>query len=93
MYSREIFSGELLRSVPCCSIIVLMIPSFYILLFARYIDKGRHCLQKGPYFKDLLGILGPYFYFRVLIFTILASFTQRMSYLQALVPVYTVGKF
>ena len=66
MYSREIFSGELLRSVPCCSIIVLMIPSFYILLFARYIDKGRHCLQKGPYFKDLVlnkdlfGILGPY---------------------------------
>jgi len=44
-----------------------------------------HCLQKGPYFKDLLlnkdlfGILGPYLYFRVLIFTILVSFTQRMS--------------
>ena len=29
--------------------------------------------------KDLFGILGPYLYFRVLIFTILASFTQRMS--------------
>ena len=44
-----------------------------------------HCLQKGPYFKDLVlnkdvfGILGPYSYFRVLIFTILVSFTQRMS--------------
>ena len=43
------------------------------------------CLQKGPYFKDLVlnkdlfGILGPYLYFRVLIFTILVSFTQRMS--------------
>ena len=29
--------------------------------------------------KDLFGILGPYLYFRVLIFTVLASFTQRMS--------------
>ena len=29
--------------------------------------------------KDLFGILGPYSYFRVLIFTILVSFTQRMS--------------
>ena len=39
----------------------------------------------GPYFKDLVlnkdlfVILGPFFYFRVLIFTFLASFTQRMS--------------
>ena len=45
----------------------------------------QHCPKKGPYFKDLVlnkdlfGILGPYLYFRVLIFTILASFTQRMS--------------
>ena len=49
----------------------------------------RHCLQKGPYFKDLVlnkdllwhfgSLLGPYLYFRVLIFTILVSFTQRMS--------------
>ena len=31
--------------------------------------------------------------FRVLIFTIWVSFTQRMSYLQALVPVYSVRKF
>ena len=44
----------------------------------------RHCLQKGPYFKDLVlnkdlfGILGPYLYFRVLIFTILVLFMQRM---------------
>ena len=38
-----------------------------------------HCLQKGPYFKDLFGILGPYLYFRVLIFPILVSFTLRMS--------------
>ena len=47
-----------------------------------------HCLQKGPYFKDLFGILGPYLYF-----TILVSFAQQMSHLQALVLVYTVGKF
>ena len=52
-----------------------------------------HCLQKGPYFKDLFGILGPFSYFRVLIFTILVSFAQQMSHLQALVLVYTVGKF
>ena len=59
----------------------------------------KHSPRKGPYFKDLVlnkdlfGILGPYLYFRVLIFTILASFTQRMSIQSALVPVYTVGKF
>ena len=74
-------------------------------------DEGDvHCLQKGLILsqteclyikdlvlnKDLFGILGPYLYFRVLIFTILVSFTQRksiFSYLQALVPFYTVGKF
>ena len=44
-----------------------------------------HCLKKGPYFKDLVhnkdlfDILGSYLNFRVLIFTVLASFTQRMS--------------
>ena len=43
-----------------------------------------HCLQKGPQFKDLVknkdlfGILGPYLYFRVLVFTSQASFTQRI---------------
>ena len=36
--------------------------------------------------KDLFGILGPYLYFRVLIFAFLASFTQRMS-------IQSVGKF
>ena len=52
---------------------------------STFICPWMHCLQKGPYFKDLLlnkdlfGILGPYLYFRVLIFTILVSFTQRMS--------------
>ena len=72
------------------------------LILVEILQLGLHCLQMGPYFKDLVlnkdlfGILGPYFYFRVLIFTILVSFTQRksiFSYLQALVPVYTVGKF
>ena len=48
-------------------------------------NEVLHCLQKGLYFKDLVlnkdlfGILGPYLYFRVLIFAVLASFTQRMS--------------
>ena len=43
----------------------------------------KHSPRKGPYFKDLVlnkdlfGILGPYLYFSVLIFTILASFTQN----------------
>ena len=52
---------------------------------STFICPWMHCLQKGPYFKDLLlnkdlfGILGPYLYFRVLIFSILGSFTQRMS--------------
>ena len=55
-----------------------------------------HCLQKGPGpgpFWHFESLLCPYLYFRVLIFTILVSFTQIMSYLQALVLVYTVGKF
>ena len=52
-----------------------------------------HCLQKGLILsqteclyikdlvlnKDLFGILGPCSYIRVLILTILVSFTQRMS--------------
>ena len=48
-----------------------------------------HCPQKGPYFqdlvlyKDLFDILGPYLFFRVLIFAVLASFMQRMSILSA----------
>ena len=56
----------------------------------------RHCLQKGPYFKDLVlnkdlfwifgSLMGPYLYFRVLIFTFLASFTQRMSIQSACIP-------
>ena len=32
----------------------------------------------GPY-RDLFGVLGPYLYFRVPIFSVLATFTQRMS--------------
>ena len=41
---------------------------------------------KGPYFNDLVlrkdlffGIFSPYLFFRVLVFTILVSFTQRIS--------------
>ena len=62
-----------------------------------------HCLQKGPYFKDLLlnkdlfGILGPYLYFRSL-------YSHCFSFIHAknvnlvcmytiMVPVLTVGKF
>ena len=37
----------------------------------------------GPYwgpspYRDLFGVLGPYLYFRVPIFSILTTFTQRM---------------
>ena len=54
-------------------------------VFDGVLDLGRpddHCLQRGPYFKDLVlnkdlfGVLGPYLYFRVLILTILVSFMQ-----------------
>ena len=44
-----------------------------------------HCSPKGPYFRDRVPIgtfftfLGPYLYFRVPIFSVLAKFTQRMS--------------
>ena len=46
-------------------------------------DPLDHCLQMvfrdlGPY-RDLFGILGPYLFFRVPIFSVLASFTRRMS--------------
>ena len=37
-----------------------------------------HCPQKGPC-RDLFGVLGPYSYFRVPIFSVLTSFTWRMS--------------
>ena len=66
----------------------------------------QHCPKKGPYFKDLVlnkdlfGILGPYW---VLIYISGSLFSlfwlhsriecQSFQYLQALVPVYTVGKF
>ena len=78
---------------------VLMLFSGGLPSFRNTLRFLMHCLLKGLYFKDLVlskdlfGILGPYLYFRVLIFTILVSFMQRMSYLQALVPDYTVGKF
>ena len=63
---------------------------------STFICPWMHCLQKGPYFKDLLlnkdlfGILGPYLYFRVLIFTILVSFTQRMSIQSACIRIENV---
>ena len=43
------------------------------------IDLPRHCHLKGPYYRDLIGVLGPYLYFRVPIFSVLASFMQRIS--------------
>ena len=59
-----------------------------------------HCLQKGPYFKDLLAFWvligslfifqGPYFHYFGFIH---AKNVNPVSYLQALVPVYTLGKF
>ena len=52
--------------------------------------QSMHCLQKGPYFKDLFGILGPYFHY---IGFIHANNVNSVSYLQALVPVYNVSKF
>ena len=61
----------------------------------KHVNK-KHCLQKGPYFKDLVlnkdlfCILGPYSYFRVLIFTILASFTQRMPIQSACIRIENV---
>ena len=42
------------------------------------IDLPRHCHLKGPY-RDLIGVLGPYLYFRVPIFSVLALFMQRIS--------------
>ena len=38
-----------------------------------------HWCKKGPYYRYLFDVLGPYLYFRVLIFSVLASFTRRMS--------------
>ena len=35
--------------------------------------ENQYCDKKGP--SDLLGLLGPYLYFRVTIFSLLASFT------------------
>lgn len=54
------------------------------------IDLPRHCHLKGPFYRDgvpigtLLAfwvpiVLGPYLYFRVPIFSVLASFMQRIS--------------
>ena len=63
----------------------------------------KHSPRKGPYFKDLVlnkdlfGILGPYW---VLIYISGSLFSlfwlhsrKECQNLQALVPVYTVGKF
>ena len=67
-----------------------------ILQWPRWWQVNGHCLQKGPYFTDLVlnndlfGILGPYLYFRVLIFTILVSFTQRMSIQSACIRIENV---
>ena len=53
-----------------------------------------HCLLKGSYFKDLVlnkelfGILGPYLYFRVLIFTVLAYSRKECQFS---LPVYNNG--
>ena len=55
-----------------------------------------HCLWKGPYVKDLVlnkdlfGILGPYFHYFGFNH---AENVNSVSYLQALVSGYTVGKF
>ena len=95
-----------MRFFPCCSIWTLALGTAFIQLFSHGRGVGGHgngivskrvlILRTWSLIWTFLAFLGPYLYFRVLIFTILASFTQRMSifqYLQALVLVYAVDKF
>ena len=42
------------------------------------IKANMHCSPKGPY-RDLIDCLGPYLFFKVPIFKVLAKFTWRMS--------------
>ena len=53
-------------------------PKWLLSLMFSQTTKVSHCYKKGPYW-DLFGYLGPYLHFRVPIFSVLASFTRRIS--------------